>query len=139
MRDNVDRHNEMVDYITQKTGLAREKVQRILYAGEPWVEADRFSALFYKAFQYAEHSGTGPGIPLQALASLMKLDLKGNRSEDTENQGAEGSTEFQQKIERVATVAREPYETVQNVVQTMIDYFYRLVEKSYKEKEEGEK
>ncbi len=116
--DEVVEHRRLVDYIGRRTGLDAEKIMVILYAGEPWIERERFSAALLRAFQYAEQSGTGPAGPLDAIFSLLRL-------EDGQGTGETSSREarLEAKVQRVSVICRERTDTVREVVEAMMQYY----------------
>jgi len=127
MADEIDRHNEMVNYIVVKTGLDRERVRVILYAGEPWLEYERFLALLNQSFQHSESTGTDPTGPLDAMNSLLLLEIEHKECQDSKGQNREDFKRIQDKVERVANIAGESTETVHQVVGGMLVYYYGLL------------
>ena len=122
MNGELEQHNQMIRQIVRQTELDRARVERICYAGEPWIEMERFSGLYWRSVQSTEQTGRDPAGAMDALHALLKLEEELNQRQAEISDSGEGGN-FQKRIHQVAGIAQESPQTVCRVVEAMLDFF----------------
>ena len=125
--DEQERHQHMIQFLDEQTGLDQEQVERICYAGEPWPELERLSATLIQAIKDAKHTGDDPVVPLDVFHSLLKLEEEAPFRDEI--------TRLQKRIERIATISKEPLDVVKQVVSAILSYSYTQLSKSQRSKQ----
>jgi hypothetical protein len=132
MTHEVDPHNKMLQHLVNQTGLDRDQIERICYAGEPWAELERLSGFLLQAIQHAKTTGSNPAVPLDALNSLMKLEIELREKNGANDNISSEVLRLQKKVEQISNITKEFPETVKKVVSAIIDYSYIQMDKARK-------
>ncbi|GEM_PF-3381701 len=132
MNSEIDRHHKMIQYLVKQTGIDHEKIERICYAGEPWTELERLSGFLLQAIQHAKDTNTNPATPLDAMKSLLMLEIELREKNVTKGNISDEVLKLQKKVERIVKITKETTETVEKVISAIINYSYAQIDKARK-------
>ena len=133
--DEQERHQHMIQFLIEQTGLYREQVEQICYAGEPWPELERLSATLIQAIKDAKHTGADPAVPLDVLHSLLKLEEELKKEKTAKDPFRDEVMKLQKRMERIVMISKEPLDVVKQVVSAILSYSYTQLSKSQRSKQ----
>lgn len=114
----------VIDTISKKTNISRDRVKEVLEYDGPWTDHDRFLMnTFMTAQQHAEDSGVDVSTAMGEIADFTELE--GEESLKSAERLVEVSKETGQPLETIEAINAAYFDFIENVTAMMKKKFGR--------------
>lgn len=114
----------VIDTISKKTNIPRDRVKEVLQCDGPWTDHDRFLMnTFMTAQQHAEDSGVDVSTAMGEIAGFTELE--GEESLNSAERLLEVSKETGQPLETIQAINASYFDFIDNVTTMMKKKFGR--------------
>lgn len=114
----------VIDTISKKTNISRDRVKEVLEYDGPWTDHDRFLInTFMTAQQHAEDSGVDVSTAMGEIADFT--ELAGEESLNSAERLLEVSKETEQPLETIQAINAAYFDFIENVTTMMKKKFGR--------------